>query len=161
MEANIPEHLITSGVKPDQGNASDEDHMASTRDKAYQKGSAVRLQWLSMNSQGTFCPRALQHHLSAVCPEISHRVYSSEMQLRARLLELDSSLDLMHKVRLQSVSKSQNPSKPLFVYQSTWPHLGHCLRAALVRGTWEMMAMSYACIIKTGATGHVATESLA
>ena len=64
MEANIPEHLITSGVKPDQGNASDEAHMPSTRDKAYQKGSAVRLQWLSVNSQGAFCPGALQRHLS-------------------------------------------------------------------------------------------------
>lgn len=38
--------------------------MPSTRDKAYQKGSAVRLQWLSVNSQGAFCPGALQRHLS-------------------------------------------------------------------------------------------------
>lgn len=39
-----------SGVKQDQGDISDGDGRASSEDKAYWKGSAVRLQKLSLNS---------------------------------------------------------------------------------------------------------------
>lgn len=55
-----------SGVKQDQGDISDVDGRASSEDKAYWKGSAVRLQKLSLNSRGSLCRGAPHHHVAVV-----------------------------------------------------------------------------------------------